>query len=533
MVVHRRNKQPVPTPSVATRSERKSDGADRRRLGLLYYVSVSVVLLCNFWYLVGSFGSDGAPFGGYTLMGSVPRVRLPGPDTPFREDTIKHGVPVILTNTVVQNWDALNKWDISYVEAQAGNTIKNVYVHKEPLFGPLWRDKKPFAAMKTLVHRNQFGVQDMPKKAFFSRMANTSAQTEYVYYTGSFESRQLAKDLQPFKELLVPGKVEHVNIWAGQAGVVTHLHYDSYENFFVQLSGRKKFLIFPPSQTHNVYSYPFLHPSNAQSQINLDQPDLDAFPHHANAACWEADLGPGDMLYIPPMYWHQVVAIDSNFGMNAWSKSVFTEYFNEAIQASVKPFIRKNEVSKWIWTAHSKSATVYYLLRRLFSKVEVSLQPPAPPAKTPTTFALFLAKLGLNKPSPGLTADDLSQQPSSEIASPRKYMNVLWAERYEQLVANGELVVQQSSPSSSHFLCPATGAKEGDVLSSLSNGAGEKAEVEAIVTDMLPKLVSLFNKFPASIRFQFLGNYIESLALWAVGGESAVDFFYHCYVKNQ
>jgi hypothetical protein len=40
---------------------------------------------------------------------------------------------------------------------------------------------------------------------------------------------------------------------------------DSYYNFNTQLYGRKRFLLFPPSNITAAYIYPFLHPSHAQS----------------------------------------------------------------------------------------------------------------------------------------------------------------------------------------------------------------------------------------------------------------------------
>ena len=32
----------------------------------------------------------------------------------------------------------------------------------------------------------------------------------------------------------------------GQQGVSAHAHYDGYHNFYVQLVGRKRFVVFPP-----------------------------------------------------------------------------------------------------------------------------------------------------------------------------------------------------------------------------------------------------------------------------------------------
>jgi hypothetical protein len=37
---------------------------------------------------------------------------------------------------------------------------------------------------------------------------------------------------------------------------VTPCHYDSLSNFLAQLQGKKSILLFPPSETFNLYPYP-------------------------------------------------------------------------------------------------------------------------------------------------------------------------------------------------------------------------------------------------------------------------------------
>lgn len=49
-----------------------------------------------------------------------------------------------------------------------------------------------------------------------------------------------------------------VNLWIGRRGITTHTHYDATFNFFVQLQGKKRFTLIPPSEP--MYLYPCLHP---------------------------------------------------------------------------------------------------------------------------------------------------------------------------------------------------------------------------------------------------------------------------------
>jgi len=52
------------------------------------------------------------------------------------------------------------------------------------------------------------------------------------------------------------------------SGNVTPVHYDEQENFFAQIQGRKRFLLFHPDQYENLYPYPVHHPHDRQSQVS-------------------------------------------------------------------------------------------------------------------------------------------------------------------------------------------------------------------------------------------------------------------------
>lgn len=51
------------------------------------------------------------------------------------------------------------------------------------------------------------------------------------------------------------------------SGNITPVHYDEQENFFAQIHGQKRFLLFHPDQYENFYPYPVYHPHDRQSQV--------------------------------------------------------------------------------------------------------------------------------------------------------------------------------------------------------------------------------------------------------------------------
>ena len=45
-------------------------------------------------------------------------------------------------------------------------------------------------------------------------------------------------------------------LWVSSSGLATHLHIDMDWNCFVQIRGKKRFTLFPPSQHGLMYMYP-------------------------------------------------------------------------------------------------------------------------------------------------------------------------------------------------------------------------------------------------------------------------------------
>ena len=102
-------------------------------------------------------------------------------------------------------------------------------------------------------------------------------------------------------------------IWIGNRIRVAP-HYDLKENIACCVAGRRRFTLFPPEQVANLYSGPFeLTPAGTPvSMVDPQAPDLDRYPRFAEA--WnhaqQAELGPGDALYIPYTWWHGVESLE-------------------------------------------------------------------------------------------------------------------------------------------------------------------------------------------------------------------------------
>ncbi|MEO9079872.1 MAG: cupin-like domain-containing protein [Rhodanobacter sp.] len=120
--------------------------------------------------------------------------------------------------------------------------------------------------------------------------------------------------------LLDPG-VEP-RLWLGNR-VTTPTHFDSQHNIACVVCGTRRFTLFPPEQLPNLYIGPLDYaPTGAAiSMARLDRPNDPRYPRLklALAEAQVAELHPGDAIYMPPLWWHNVESLDAlNALVNYW-----------------------------------------------------------------------------------------------------------------------------------------------------------------------------------------------------------------------
>jgi hypothetical protein len=107
-------------------------------------------------------------------------------------------------------------------------------------------------------------------------------------------------------------------LWIG-GPVRTQTHNDRDHNLACVIAGRRRFVLFPPTQVANLYVGPLDNPPPL-SLVDPEAPDLARFPRyrHAHAAAQAAWLEPGDALFLPKYWWHHVTSLDPYNAMVNW-----------------------------------------------------------------------------------------------------------------------------------------------------------------------------------------------------------------------
>jgi len=138
-----------------------------------------------------------------------------------------------------------------------------------------------------------------------------------IYFPGFSQANRLSG--------LINGSVIE-SIWIGNRTCIAP-HFDNTENVACVVGGRRRFTMFPPDQIANLYPGPLdLTPAGQPvSLVDVRKPDFERFPRFADAlhTAVVADLEPGDAIYIPALWWHNVEALeDFNVLVNYWWRDV-------------------------------------------------------------------------------------------------------------------------------------------------------------------------------------------------------------------
>jgi len=109
------------------------------------------------------------------------------------------------------------------------------------------------------------------------------------------------------------GELQSINAWLGPHGTLTPLHHDLHHNLFAQVLGRKYFRLYPASVSVELY------PQTETILSNTSQVDLDKFDEKAaDLEFIDGILEEGDLLYIPPKWWHYVRSLSVSFSVSFW-----------------------------------------------------------------------------------------------------------------------------------------------------------------------------------------------------------------------
>ncbi|KAM7528899.1 hypothetical protein LguiB_032309 [Lonicera macranthoides] len=221
----------------------------------------------------------------------------------FLRDYFLKGSPVILSDCMA-HWPARAKWnDINYLKNVAGYRTVPVEVGKNYLSTEWKQELITFSDFLERILHNDC----------------TSAVPTYLAQHQLFDQIQELR-----RDIIIPdycfaggGEIRSLNAWFGPAGTVTPLHHDPHHNILAQVVGKKYIRLYPASLSEELYPHTDFMLSNS-SQVDLDNIDEEEFPKVVDLEFIDCILEEGEMLYIPPKWWHYVRSLTTSFSVSFW-----------------------------------------------------------------------------------------------------------------------------------------------------------------------------------------------------------------------
>lgn len=227
----------------------------------------------------------------------------------FRESFYDHEVPVVLRGHA-RDWPAVEKWDAEYLAEHAHGQVSVAC--------------SASSAIQTgSAHFVSMGATDAVRLVLGEPGHAAGAGYYYIknhsLLRGAFAS--VFADLR--RCTLVPDEVVQLtphdleqprpasstspSLWIGQPHVSTPLHYDPWPNVIVQIRGTKTVTLASPRSSSHLYPRDPRRGSYWYSELgDLRGVSWSEFPKARGVAFFETTLEPGDVLFVPAGWWHQV-----------------------------------------------------------------------------------------------------------------------------------------------------------------------------------------------------------------------------------
>ncbi len=204
--------------------------------------------------------------------------------------------PVILIGEM-RDWPALTRWTPSYLKQAVGPQTITYQGGRNSM--------KPYEYVKS--------SREMPFDRFIDLVAGSEGNDSYMTANDSDVNQKALAALHQDQGLLEKflsrtGYMSRGMTWIGPAGTHTNLHHDLTNNLVAQVVGRKRWKLTPAADVGKMYNFKHVY----SRILDLDDPAFDAsqYPLRAAARVYDVTISPGEVIFIPFAWWHQVKALD-------------------------------------------------------------------------------------------------------------------------------------------------------------------------------------------------------------------------------
>ncbi|BBD60570.1 JmjC domain-containing protein [Nostoc sp. HK-01] len=223
------------------------------------------------------------------------------------------GKPVIITDAM-QDWAAMSKWTFDFFKSECG-------------------------LVECFLKEDKDEIKQITTIASYIDYLNSQTGGNRLYLANWFISyypKLLEDYMEPIyfpnwlqrlpRKLLRKYELDNPELFIGHKDTSIGLHKDPCNGsaWLGLIKGRKHIVLFTPDQEEFLYN----------SKVDVFNPDLEKFPLYAKTNPVEVILERGEILYIPPNWWHHVKNLEDSIAvgsllLNEWNSELFFQSYIE------------------------------------------------------------------------------------------------------------------------------------------------------------------------------------------------------------
>jgi hypothetical protein len=197
------------------------------------------------------------------------------------------------------DWEACQHWNFDFFQQNYGDRIIELNASKG-LTDPESPQETAQLSLKEYIDEVKTGTKRYLKLSdLVNREPELQKDLKYDW---------LKRFRQPFSFS------ETYYTFMGAKGSVTPMHNEFPCNVYVQVSGVKKWILYPAGNRYFLNARTERRPYFF-SEYQPDKSDASRFPLHHLAEKVEVILHPGDVLWVPPFMWHYVENVTDSIGV--------------------------------------------------------------------------------------------------------------------------------------------------------------------------------------------------------------------------
>jgi lysine-specific demethylase 8 len=191
------------------------------------------------------------------------------------------------------------------------------------------------------LERNERHVERMELHQLVERLE--AGELCYLNQAALEQFPGLAEEIELL--LITPPPIYGVNLWFG-GPTRSGLHYDSADNFLIQIFGTKEATLVSPRYGRSLRLMPDSPSKSSLSPAELAGPDTGVF---SRVPRWSGDVMPGDALFIPRGWWHYLASMDLSISVNVWhaDRLEFKDYVERLLRAG--PGVWTRTARDFVW----------------------------------------------------------------------------------------------------------------------------------------------------------------------------------------